>query len=594
MNDQLLSEAAKAGNLGAIDSILQKGLAERLYTPDEAHRRRLANSAIAQGAQLNRAMVGEALNLSPHMWGQSLQTGGQVQPSSQATVGLALGSTQGAPSSTVAGEPAPSPSSSGLLEAYIPHAFNAPTTTGQSTINLQVGQGTVSIPVDPVQQAIRKYLQTEMAQARQEGKLVNPVDLFNAMKVGNSPAVAAQVSILQKANFDATYSQAVERGMPPLLATHLAFRSSGYFPEGERGRYLAPNLEELSKAQITSALASPIQGLVRNVADLQVDPHTLVGRFDPQENALNIAQTSNLPLDAAQIREVLRGFEGSTQQVFLALQRRGISPPEAAVLTAQILPNIPLAPSIQRMLDPATTFGEAAARTLLPWATPQQVGRAAHEFEAQAAVAHSPESGMTLEAVKKQGQAPDYLDLAGKLAQTKAEAERRAAITIPERVSTEERGQAQRRANQIEVGRSLLQQAQEHPDWFGGAAGWRGKKRAFQAWMDTAPPGFTDFNNDVKRLRAELINALAGANIGPAEYDIYLSVFPDVTSNSSQQFISNTKKTLQNIQRLDAIAARIQVREGLLTPLPSEAERQFLPENPTMLKRLKQGAGMIP
>jgi hypothetical protein len=112
--------------------------------------------------------------------------------------------------------------------------------------------------------------------------------------------------------------------------------------------------------------------------------------------------------------------------------------------------------------------------------------------------------------------------------------------------------------------------------------------------MDTAPPGFTDFNNDVKRLRAELINALAGANIGPAEYDIYLSVFPDVTSNSSQQFISNTKKTLQNIQRLDAIAARIQVREGLLTPLPSEAERQFLPENPTMLKRLKQGAGMIP
>ena len=139
-------------------------------------------------------------------------------------------------------------------------------------------------------------------------------------------------------------------------------------------------------------------------------------------------------------------------------------------------------------------------------------------------------------------------------------------LKVPTRPTPQERGEAAGRGAQVEVAQRLVTTAEKHTDWFGGPFGVRGKYQQFLANLDKAPPGFTDFINDTNRLRAELVRALAGANIGPAEREVYFGTFPNPTSDSAQQFTTNAKATLENIQRLDRYITAVQRGENVLPP----------------------------
>jgi hypothetical protein len=138
---------------------------------------------------------------------------------------------------------------------------------------------------------------------------------------------------------------------------------------------------------------------------------------------------------------------------------------------------------------------------------------------------------------------------------------------LMEQPSPEERHAAAQRGVALDITRRIIDTAAAHPDWFGGMLGWRGKTMEWLTNLDLAPEGFPQLANDINRLRSELIRAMAGANVGPAEREAYFKTFPNISSDSRQAFLANVHGTLANIEALDRRAAAVQQRSGV-TPLP--------------------------
>jgi hypothetical protein len=99
--------------------------------------------------------------------------------------------------------------------------------------------------------------------------------------------------------------------------------------------------------------------------------------------------------------------------------------------------------------------------------------------------------------------------------------------------------------------------------------------------LNSAPKDFGPILKDTQVLKAMLVHELTGANIGPSDQKIYMDQMPDAETNSDQEFDANLSSTIQNIERLRGIRARIQgtpkgqptintesARGGMATPKP--------------------------
>ena len=174
---------------------------------------------------------------------------------------------------------------------------------------------------------------------------------------------------------------------------------------------------------------------------------------------------------------------------------------------------------------------------------------------------------------------------AGREARVRLEQERGPA-GVPERASAQEREQAAGRASAIEQGKIIRDMLAKRPDLIGGPLGIWGRINQGRMKIDAAPPEFPPFNAAMGKLRAELLRAMAGANIGPAERETYFETFPQATQ-STQQFTANLNVTLDNIERLDTLTARIQ-QQSIVRP-PSGAPTQLSPEGRAILDKYLKG-----
>jgi hypothetical protein len=116
----------------------------------------------------------------------------------------------------------------------------------------------------------------------------------------------------------------------------------------------------------------------------------------------------------------------------------------------------------------------------------------------------------------------------------------------------------------LALGNEIKSLAEQNPSFFGGALGYKGAIESAKTKFDYGDPTFARFQASVQRLQADLINALAGAAIGPAEAEYYLKSVPRVGfgGNSSQEFMANLAVTLQNIETLQQ-KAREMAQQGL-------------------------------
>lgn len=162
--------------------------------------------------------------------------------------------------------------------------------------------------------------------------------------------------------------------------------------------------------------------------------------------------------------------------------------------------------------------------------------------------------------------AVDELREAGTLTPTEGQIARR-ALVIKERLAkagkteitlgaASEREAEVKARGHLEIAKSIEETMTRRSDLFGGPLGVRGRKQTILEMFDKADPDFPDFRANVDKLRAEVINALAGAAIGPEEAKNYLASVPQM-SNSSQQFRANVRVTVQNISALQRYRADV-------------------------------------
>lgn len=123
------------------------------------------------------------------------------------------------------------------------------------------------------------------------------------------------------------------------------------------------------------------------------------------------------------------------------------------------------------------------------------------------------------------------------------------------------------------------------PDLVGGPLGVRGIAGKVKERLDVADPEFTELRASLDVLRSTLINALAGAAIGPAEATNYLRAVPQLVGegwlgipwggNSTQEFLANLQTTRRNIEELQALRTDLVHRGMLDTARAARVRREW-------------------
>jgi hypothetical protein len=113
-----------------------------------------------------------------------------------------------------------------------------------------------------------------------------------------------------------------------------------------------------------------------------------------------------------------------------------------------------------------------------------------------------------------------------------------------------ERKEDSERSAHLDIASEIETVAKRRPDLFGGAFGAKGRWQSLKTKMDLGDPDFPRLQALSQKLRGELVNALTGASIGPADSAVYMTSIPDITSNSTQEFWANLQVTIDNITNL--------------------------------------------
>ena len=140
-----------------------------------------------------------------------------------------------------------------------------------------------------------------------------------------------------------------------------------------------------------------------------------------------------------------------------------------------------------------------------------------------------------------------------------------------------EREAAAARASASELATDITTILEKNPHFVGGPFGVVGRGMALGSRAGVVSEEFSNFQNKVATLRSDLIRAMAGAQIGPAERETYLQRFPDVTSNSRQEFKANLRGTAETVRRLDRQAAEVARKSGVI---PLEGTKGTAPKAP--------------
>ena len=156
---------------------------------------------------------------------------------------------------------------------------------------------------------------------------------------------------------------------------------------------------------------------------------------------------------------------------------------------------------------------------------------------------------------------------------------------VPERPSAEERRTATAHAEALESGRLIKEALRKNAGLVGGPLGIAGRINRGLVKLDAAPPEFAPFDANLKKLRANMIRAMAGANVGPVEAQEYLGTFPN-GDQSTQEFTANLNVTIDNIDRLERIGADIRRRSGIM-PLTGEPTT-LSPEGRSILDKYRK------
>jgi len=576
---RVMEVATRTGDPNAINELTRQAIQARLVTPTEAEFFAQAARQVAQVERGNQQASDQLMGITPMLAGgrataQPFQSTVPSYSPSDTSFPIRLSEAPAQPTGgPQAGPPAvtPLPSLGSTERQATPpmqRAFIDPKFP-KATRKRLVGGGEVIEDINVAANYVNNYLQLIEQDA---GAAHVPPDygsaLNNIRQTTVIPEVATITENLQRRLWEGTFREELQRTGNPLKAAEAATKTMKWIPPGDHPlhKFVLPlNPVELGEMAIAEEMQK-VTGQLQSALDNGLDPKNLTGVFDPQ-GILERVRKGGFPVTQQHLKKVLEGAAPYIENMFVSLrdgrsgpvlegghqmQRAPLPELEAAQVAQAILPGVSIPSSMEGWIKPPDTAEALAARQGGLWGDPKQVKR------------------------------------------SQVEAARLGELDVPARASQEQQDQAQLRANQMELAHSLIQTAKTHPDWFGGAAGWRGKMRSFEAWMDKAPPGFTDFSNDTERLRAELLRALAGANIGPAEREIYFNVFPSIKQNSSQQFISNAQKTLQNIRRLDQIATAIQRRESILPPAGAGAQEAQPSPQDDALNKLRRGAGMAP
>jgi len=571
---RVMEVATRTGDPNAINELTRQAIQAGLVTPTEAEFHAQAARNVAQVERGNQQASDQQMGITPMLAGGRAT----AQPFQSTVPSYNLSDTsfpvqlREAPAQPTGGPQAgpsavtPLPSLGATEQQATPpmqRAFIDPKFP-KATRKRLVGGGEVIEDINVAANYVNNYLQL----IEQDANAAHvPPDygsaLNNIRQTTVIPEVVTITENLQRRLWEGTFREELQRTGNPLKAAEAATKTMKWIPPGDHPahKYVLPlNPVELGEMAIAEEMQKVI-GQLQSALDNGLNPKNLTGVFDPQ-GILERVRKGGFPVTQQHLKKILEGAAPYLEKMFVSLRDgrsgpsglvRGPLPELEAVQVAQaILPGVSISSSMEGWLKPPDTAEALAARQGGLWGDPKQVKRS----------------------------------------QEQAAGEGRLNVDV--RASDDAQGQAQLRANQMELAHGLIQTAKTHPDWFGGAAGWRGQMRSFEAWMDKAPPGFTDFSNDTERLRAELLRALAGANIGPAEREIYFNVFPSIKHNSSQQFISNAQKTLQNIRRLDQIAVAIQRRERIIPPAGAGAQEAPPSPQDDNLNRLRRGAGMLP
>lgn len=145
------------------------------------------------------------------------------------------------------------------------------------------------------------------------------------------------------------------------------------------------------------------------------------------------------------------------------------------------------------------------------------------------------------------------------------------ASTTTIKLGAEERKDERLAVNTETIGKSLLERIKRNPDWVGGPLGAKGRLNSVRAMLDAAPQGFPDFESDLDKMSADMINILAGAALSPNEEKRYTRSIPKI-SDSTQKFESNLRTTIENARRLRGYIQARERGEKLAPPTPADED----------------------
>jgi len=414
----------------------------------------------------------------------------------------------------------------------------------------QFGTGTARFKVDVAGLIMDRYMDVQYKLAAQAGQELSAGDLYNRMKMSNNPpAVLERIEKLHENLFNITWNEEYQRTGNIAQAAVNAVKKTHWMPTSshEAHQYVSRSSKELGKLELTRVLTQQIIPLSESILAGQEVTNTI----DLNSLRSLLDEKSHFAITSEDMRDVVRGFSPFVEQAYnyykLPVNEggKGLSRMAAANRAQAVYGGIPGSAEMEEVLKPSTTaMGELLKRGTLP-------------LEAERRITYQRFMGES---------------------------------DVPHRATPAQQEQALQQSSQIAQLEKIEQTAKVHPEWFGGRGGWRGKYRSWEAFLDSAPPGFADFQAQVDALYGAVGRAAAGAALTETETKVYLKSLPNIRNDSSQDFIAHVNITRDNLQYLYQRAAAIQSRQNLLPTRLPEPQLPPAPVNEDRLRELHEGA----
>lgn len=139
------------------------------------------------------------------------------------------------------------------------------------------------------------------------------------------------------------------------------------------------------------------------------------------------------------------------------------------------------------------------------------------------------------------------------LAARRVRIEGTAKAALPQATTETEREKEAVRGRAAGLSDALVTTATKHPDWFGGPFGLRGRARSWQVKLNEAPEGFAKFLVDYQEVRGTYARAMAGAQLGPGEKELYLPYLPDINNDADELFIAKLRAMPERLRELEEL-----------------------------------------